>query len=780
MPTHQPNPPPTAAIATSTATIAPPQAAPAGTEPPRGLRRARFRRTSASSDRRPRRLFGRSSVVSPPPSVTPSAPPSVTPDDDDAGRRSFLAKPSAPGAARRVLTVLSSQQRSPRRSASYVNAEAAVPPSTAPFVIPAPPSVTPPAPILPTPVFAPVAHPAPTPVPTPAPAPTPVPAPVPAPAPALAPTPAPAPTLALTAEPDSEIVSSVVAERCVRPSVLAINASMLASGYEEHPLLVHHGGVEDDIRSDSDEDEVEDEYKRAHNKRIFSSSHDRRVQRVNEDQSEGVNRFDSVGSSMPSSRGVAVAMAMARFAEVETSEISDDIHSSSDPKSRHTHDMSASASARTASDIPSTSTRRDDLTFTDHDSYLGIAFDNVGEEEAEVPDAPSAHLKVQPMHVWSSFQQRIRTLQNEVSSVRDEKVTMERDNETLQQRNKDSQLLIESMRVRVAESSLEVDQISRQLKDTRKRLTRRIRELEEHVAMQDLQHTEEISQRRDVERRLRTQLDALREGATSRPHLDVAPVARRVRAETSSIVQAAIGQHGDVVVGRAINPMTVESSLAAHAAAVLRTRTSSAEGRRNSLRDTPSRPNTPSRPSTPQRPSSRPSSRPTSRPTTPRRRSIVTAGNTGNGACSPATLTVSVTQVGSGNGNGGGVASGTAFNGNRRNSGVGIGDGVVSSATSPRTLARRSLIRRAFIAHIHSTRYRSARTAWFEFFGAEGSVICIDQFSRAVRSLAVAADARDKDVEVLREEVCGAKNGDIGLSWAMFTRFYQTTKHEST
>lgn len=134
---------------------------------------------------------------------------------------------------------------------------------------------------------------------------------------------------------------------------------------------------------------------------------------------------------------------------------------------------------------------------------------------------------------------------------------------------------------------------------------------------------------------------------------------------------------------------------------------------------------------------------------------------------------------------------------------------------SAKTLARRSLIRRAMIAHIQSPRYRSARMAWFDFFGAQGNHISYDLFARAVRSLAVAADARDDDLDVLKLEVmgdddgCGEKAAAIAgatrrnaarirdgnddddddacseedaeededlLSWAMFARFYQKTK----
>lgn len=99
--------------------------------------------------------------------------------------------------------------------------------------------------------------------------------------------------------------------------------------------------------------------------------------------------------------------------------------------------------------------------------------------------------------------------------------------------------------------------------------------------------------------------------------------------------------------------------------------------------------------------------------------------------------------------------------------------------------------------------------AWFDFFGAQGNQISYDLFARAVRSLAVAADARDADLDVLKLELMGDDDdggaavrtrkkamrvGDEDgedddddacseeeeeedlLSWAMFARFYQKTK----
>lgn len=102
-----------------------------------------------------------------------------------------------------------------------------------------------------------------------------------------------------------------------------------------------------------------------------------------------------------------------------------------------------------------------------------------------------------------------------------------------------------------------------------------------------------------------------------------------------------------------------------------------------------------------------------------------------------------------------------------------------TSKVSSKTLARRSLLRRSFVAHIHSSRYKSIDTAWHDFFGVENGQVTPEQFSRAVRRLAIAANARDCDLELLRQEVSGAEENDTGVvTWGMFVRFYGLTKHE--
>eukprot|EP00177_Eucheuma_denticulatum_P003139 GFKZ01005661.1.p1 GENE.GFKZ01005661.1~~GFKZ01005661.1.p1 ORF type:complete len:506 (-),score=118.36 GFKZ01005661.1:2050-3567(-) len=98
-----------------------------------------------------------------------------------------------------------------------------------------------------------------------------------------------------------------------------------------------------------------------------------------------------------------------------------------------------------------------------------------------------------------------------------------------------------------------------------------------------------------------------------------------------------------------------------------------------------------------------------------------------------------------------------------------------------RMVAKRSLLRRSFVAHIHSSRYRSMRAAWNDFLGGDKGHVTPERFARAVRGLAIAVDAKERDLEMLRREVCGAEEHDTGVvTWAMFVRFYKLTEHEST
>lgn len=331
------------------------------------------------------------------------------------------------------------------------------------------------------------------------------------------------------------------------------------------------------------------------------------------------------------------------------------------------------------------------------DGAGGFLFRLVGEDD--VPEAPPAS---------AVDAERVRALLGELEVLRKEKRDMEA---VFAQQHRELNVLVNAMKTRAAESSIEVEDLTRQLKETRKRLTRRVRELEEELGKQRTGHAEEVARHRGVEKELRAEVDALRGNAQCFVRTESTPAlpARRKRAS----VAVPPGHHFDTTRGAA--PESVSSG-GNSAQGLDFARVRSAGNVHETLRRKTSRPD------------------------------------------------VYHSRVRS---------SGLAKRASNASGEVG--------RKSPRVPGKRSLLRRSFIAHIHSTRYRTTRSAWQEFLGAENTQVTPEQFARAVRSLAIASDARDRDLELLREEVCGAELGDTGVvTWEMFVRFYQRTKHEST
>eukprot|EP00178_Gracilaria_changii_P005014 TRINITY_DN180_c1_g2_i1.p1 TRINITY_DN180_c1_g2~~TRINITY_DN180_c1_g2_i1.p1 ORF type:complete len:457 (-),score=128.95 TRINITY_DN180_c1_g2_i1:940-2310(-) len=104
-----------------------------------------------------------------------------------------------------------------------------------------------------------------------------------------------------------------------------------------------------------------------------------------------------------------------------------------------------------------------------------------------------------------------------------------------------------------------------------------------------------------------------------------------------------------------------------------------------------------------------------------------------------------------------------------------------TDVASPASRARQSMIRRAFVAHIHAQKYGSARRAWWHFLRARAQQVTLSSFSASVRQLAVAADASDRELQLLMQEICEvAVAQHTVMSWRMFYRFYNNTKNECT
>lgn len=478
---------------------------------------------------------------------------------------------------------------------------------------------------------------------------------------------------------------------------------------------------------------------------------------------------------MPSSRGTS------RTIDVDASEVSDEPQSTTDPKSRNTDLAASSSSGHALSDsqpsFPVNSPRSLDL---EHDLAPSVSFEPVADDELQVPEAPNSLVKIQPVNnMWSSLQHKVRILQTEIATLHQQKAILTRRNESLEQNNKDLEDVMETMRIRALESSSEVEQLTRQIRDTRRRLTRRIRELEDNASQITAKHSEQLSRQQQVENELRAEIDLLRSTYDRRPRNDNGPnsMTRRQRSDANS---AHSGNHLpkpqiDVPTRSSLSstldsrkrsqdsPPTTSSTRA-------RVTSLNTEAMRRRARALDSVVCSSSRPMQPTRPVS-------TRAGTPVRNfsvnlSHASSSSTRKALSSSGSASVKVSIVPSSNcglkvTNGGGNT-------------MSLPDTQETQSSVPiRVMARRSLIRRAFIAHIQSTKYRSARNVWSEFFGAEDNVISTEQFARAVRSLAVAADARDRDLESLRDELKSLDRGENNcISWSAFFLFYQKSKNE--
>lgn len=401
--------------------------------------------------------------------------------------------------------------------------------------------------------------------------------------------------------------------------------------------------------------------------------------------------------------------------DVASSDVSEDFANSFNAARGRPVSPNVSTSAKPPSHKRSSHLHNNDLPFIDDVGPHGVSFTPVGEEEHTVPEAPSSKIENDR---FAPYDQPIRALQMELDSLRVDKEQM---GATLQQHDRQRNILLNSLRTRAEESSAEVEQLSRQLKDTRKRLSCRIRELEEEADIQTKRHAEQIEYHLALEIQLRAEIDRLR-GATTEQEGRNASTQRFVRTESSPLLTARRK--------RAL-------ARATHDASITNSRASTGTDFNSSGAHSGVHPNF---------------------------ARVRSAGNVYETARRPASR-FDVRRP---------PSRTTTFN--RRGTPASLEVGAVSA----KTLARRSLLRRSFIAHIHSSRYRSTRAVWNDFFGAENEQITPEQFSRAVRGLAIAADAHDRDLELLRQEVSGAEENDTGvMTWEMFVRFYSITKHES-
>lgn len=170
------------------------------------------------------------------------------------------------------------------------------------------------------------------------------------------------------------------------------------------------------------------------------------------------------------------------------------------------------------------------------DSNAGFMFGYVGAEEGDIPSAPNPlHKKIDVVQSWAAYDERIRVLQLELDTEREQSRVQVR---ALENRNRDLESSVEALRSITADKSAEVEDLGRQLKDTRKRLTRRIREIEDEAAVQRADASSAAARCRSTESQLRAEVDMLRaahQRTTTLPKRSRAPPNIGSSASTTSL-----------------------------------------------------------------------------------------------------------------------------------------------------------------------------------------------------------------------------------------------------
>lgn len=410
----------------------------------------------------------------------------------------------------------------------------------------------------------------------------------------------------------------------------------------------------------------------------------------------------SVQSSLPAS-AESVEEEQSVPLEVDASEISD---ATSNERAAKTV-QSTPEETSLQDDLDVKDGLNDDLMFIDDVGSSSFAFNLVGEEEDEVPEAPASKLENERL---ANYEERIRMLQTQLEEERSQNVHL---NEAVEQQAKEYSIIVNSLRARTSQSSSELEALTKQLRDTKRRLNRKVRDLEDEIENQKQRNAEQLEQHQEIESYLRSELEKLSAGGVMHrfertgSHPTLPQRRKRVADRQTYEAPASRGSSGTDSSGGSQNGQYTHFS---------RVRSTGNVHENHRRLD---------------RPDSY-SSLPRSRSSRVRRSSS---------AAHDATPLVDVT----------------------------------------RKVTKNSLLRRSFVAHIHSSKYRSAREAWDRFLGGADGPVSPDQFSRAVRGLAIAATAKDHEIEKLRKEVGGEQENDTGVvSWFMFARFYNNTVGESS
>ncbi len=432
------------------------------------------------------------------------------------------------------------------------------------------------------------------------------------------------------------------------------------------------------------------------------------------------------------------------------------------------------------------------------DELSGLEIAYVDEESA-VPEAPSAFDK--RAFALLNAETRIRSLQNELDNLHCEREKREIDHRAeklMLQKN------LDSFKVQAETAKAEVADLTSQLKETRKRLSRRVRELEEELTGKNAELAAANIANKKTISQLRAECEILRAGYLDQdiPHGfvdDRVPKAKSaVRKEsrmkpngfdsstrnfsngTQRNSSASAGSSGSVDDQQRIeeNTMAVDAPPVSSAMPPKSPRNSSVvESFRSPTRPPSAGHSRPTSPSTTDL--VRSSTSPRIAPTSPRAYALPRSLTSPRGLPSHSSDFRGRGSLDNGSDfmeGGRRRSAGHITDGRRRRQGTQVGHDP--SSVESRCKARRISLRKSFIAHIHSNRYRNMRIVWYDFLRAPGSHLTRDQFLSAVRKMPFTSQPKDQDIDLIRDEICGHSRRDEVMTWTMFVRFYQRTKNE--
>lgn len=400
------------------------------------------------------------------------------------------------------------------------------------------------------------------------------------------------------------------------------------------------------------------------------------------------------------------------------------------------------------------------------DDVSGLEFGYVNEEE-ELPDAPSTTFDKRAVALFTA-ENRIRALQSTIDNFNT-------DNEKRESEHRAEKLMlqknVDSFKQQFQNATEEIEDLTMQLKETRKRLTRRVRELEESMASKNAEVMAAKRADKLTIAQLRAECEILRAGYMEKdiPHgfvPDRPPkskrgsrkhAARQNAPESPYAAPAPYLEDGYVVEQNILRPKSPLVSGAMPPKSP--THSSAVDAMRPPMRN--NRPRSPGAEEMVRNitaPNLMSAAAPT--PRFPRSQSGKTSTSYDSSDFMETRRRVSSSQI------------------SRDGLECARGGRNHPRPVDNRCRAARLSLRKTFVANIHSSKYRNMRIVWYDFLYAPGSQLTRDQFVQAVRKMPYPSTPKDQDIDLIRDEICGHTRRDEAITWAMFVRFYQRTKNE--